>query len=241
MATRELRVKDLRSRDSEYQTTYRLIYHFVSLVLADIGTADADVKKAGVVGVVVERSNGPSHACNSSNLACLGFGSTLFFSPWWSRAQAKLEAERSAENRAEQGRAGQGGRAGRSVIVSHLRSLIPDRGPTPAPLGVGLSPLRYLVCSDCLGLPTPVFFVDWIFCPVPDHTSTSTRTHPNDTSGPRARPPLRHNRLLLTTFNFFVPLPARWLALLYQEPTSPPPPLLPLLSKHAAESRRSAA
>lgn len=150
---------------------------------------------------------------------------------------------RGREKCREQSRAGQGreNRTGRSVIVSHLRSLIPDRGPTPAHLGVGLSPLRYLVCSDCLGLPTPVFFVDWIFCPVPDHTSTSTHAHPNDTSGPRARPPFRHNRLLLTTFNFFCPFTCPLARSSISGAHLPSAPLLPLLSKHAAESRRSAA
>lgn len=162
------------------------------------------------------------------------------------------QGQREVQSRAELSRAGR--RAERSVIVSHLRSLIPDRGPTPAHLGVGLSPLRYLVyCGlsalppspvpDCLGLPTPVFSVDWIFCPVPERTtSTRTRTPKRHIgSSCEAASPAQPPACLLHLI--FFSLPARWLALLYQEPTSPPPPFCPcsanMRPSHDAQPHKS--
>lgn len=63
------------------------------------------------------------------------------------------------------------GRTERSVILSHLRPLptleanpFPDRGPTSAHLGVGLSPPSLPGSLWTTGSADSGIFVDWIFC-----------------------------------------------------------------------------
>lgn len=191
--------------------------------------------------VVVERSNGPSHACTSSNLAVLGSAVPCFFQVW-SRAQARAGRAREQSRVAQSSRAEQGdGRNGASFFpIPVSQFLIVDRLQLCS-ASVFLLPPRYLVCCGLSDL----LFQSWTawayrfqyFCGLDFLSGTQTHVRTHDTSGLRARPPLRHNRLL-TTFNFFS-LPARWFFYIRSPPPSAPP--FALLSKHAAESRRSAA
>lgn len=173
--------------------------------------------------------------------------------PCFFRRGGRVHRPRQREvQRTEQSRAGRrGGR--RSVIVSHLRSLIPDRGPTPAHLGVGLSPLRYLVYCGLSTLPVQSqtawayrlqYFLWTVFSVQYKNAHAQAHAHHTQTT----HRVLVRGRLSGTTaccllHLIFFSLPARWLALLYQEPTSPPPPFCPcsanMRPSHDAQPHKS--
>lgn len=180
---------------------------------------------------MVERSNGPSHACNSSNLSVWVRQYPVFFVV--GRVHRPRQSAESRDQRA-------GRRTERSVIPSHLRFPIPDRGPTSGHLGVGLSPpLATWFVVDYLLIQSQTTRVCRLqyFCGLDFLSSTQTqaRTHtrhigPSSEAASPAQPPAYY--ILIFTCPLALPI------------SGSPPLLRPpfaLLSKHAAESRRSAA
>lgn len=127
--------------------------------------------------VVVERSNGPSHACNSSNLAVWARQYPVFCELAGEVRRLMVACTgQGRESRAEQRR------TERSVIPSHLRLPIPDRGPTSAHLGVGLSTTLAAAWStvDYPARPVPYFLgpLDSSnICGLGFLSSTTKRTH----------------------------------------------------------------
>lgn len=148
--------------------------------------------------VVVERSNGPSHACNSSNLAVwvrqYPVSSVVVACTGQGPAGSEQRAERGTE---------------RSVILCHLRFPIPDRGPTSGHLGVGLSPPRYLglLWTICSASPR----LTWAcrlqyFCGLDFLTSTQTHAHAHTTHRALVRGRLSGRTACLLHFDFYLPV-----------------------------------